>query len=45
MTEEMKRNCYKSYLGEMEQEWGTTEGAMTFEEFCEDCEKYGWDMM
>ena len=45
MTEEQKRNLYESYLGEYYYEWGKEDGAMTYEEFCEDCEEYGWEMI
>lgn len=45
MTEEMKKACYESYLGEFYCEWGTYKGAMTYEEFCTDCEEFGWDLM
>ena len=45
MTEEQKQNIYKSYLGEIEYEFGSTEEAMSYEEFCEDCDKYGWDFI
>lgn len=43
MTEEMKKACYESYLEDFYYEWGTYKGAITYEEFCEDCEKFGWD--
>ena len=43
MTEEMKKACYESYLGDFYYEWGTYKGAMTYEEFCEDCEEFDWD--
>ena len=42
--EEIRKERYKSYLGDFEYEWGTTKGAMSFEEFCKECEKYGWEM-
>ena len=45
MTEEMKKECYQSYLGDILYEWGTTKGAMSYEEYCEECEKYGWDLI
>lgn len=45
MTKEQKEEIYKSYLGDIEYEFGTTKGAMTFEEFCEDCDKYRWDLI
>ena len=45
MTEEMKKACYESYLGDFYYEWETYKGAMTYEEFCEDCEKFGWDFI
>lgn len=45
MTREEKMACYESYIADVEYEWGTTDKAMTFEEFCEDCEEYGWDMI
>lgn len=45
MTEEMKKACYESYIGEFRYEWGDYKQPMTFEEFCEDCEEYGWDMI
>lgn len=45
MTEEMKKSCYESYLGDFYYEWGTYKGAMTYEEFCEDCDKFGWDLI
>lgn len=45
MTEEQKRNLYESYLGEYYYEWGRYDDAMTYEEFCKDCEKYGWEMI
>ena len=45
MTEEMKKDCYESYLGDFLYEWGTTKGAMTYEEFCEEQEEYDWDYL
>ena len=44
MFEDIKKECYKSYLEDVEYEWGTTKGAMTFEEFCQEYEKYGWEI-
>ena len=44
MSEEQKRACYDSYLGDLMYEWGTTAKAMSFEEFCEECDKFGcWE--
>ena len=45
MTEEMKKECYKSYLAEVESEWGTTKGAITFEEFCKEMEECKWKLI
>ena len=45
MTEEMKKACYESYLGELCYEWGTCKGAMTYEEFCDELEEFGWDFI
>lgn len=45
MTEKQKRDIYKSYLDEIEYEFGSTKEAMSYEEFCEDCDKYGWDFI
>lgn len=42
ITEEMKKECYESYLEDILYEWGTTKGAMTFEEYCKERDKYGW---
>ncbi len=45
MTDEQKKNIYESYLGEFYDEWGDHYKPMTFEEFCEDCEKHSWEMI
>lgn len=45
ITEEMKKACYESYLGDLEYEWGTTKWAVTFEEFCEEYEEYGYELI
>lgn len=45
MTEEMKKACYESYLGEFSYEWGDSKKPMTYEEFCKDCEEFGWDFI
>ena len=43
ITEEMKKKaCYESYLADVYYEWGTTDGAMTYEEFCSEYEEFGW---
>lgn len=42
MTEEMKMDRYESYVAEMIYEWGDYVKYMTYEEFCQEEEKYGW---
>lgn len=36
LDQEQKQACYQSYLGDILYEWGTTKGAMSFEEFEKD---------
>lgn len=38
MTEEQKKACYQSYLEDLIYEYGTSKGAETYKEFCEE-----WD--
>ena len=46
MTELEKKECYKSYLGDLLYEWGTTEKAMSFEEFCKEADELGdWSLI
>ena len=45
MTEETKKECYESYLGEFLYEWGTYQGSMSYEEFCQECDEYGYDLI
>lgn len=41
MTEEAKRNCYESYVGDMIYENGDDAKYWTYEEWCAECERLG----
>lgn len=43
--EEYKKDRYFGYLQEMRDEWGDKAKVMTYEEFCEDCDTFGWDFI
>jgi len=41
LSEEQKKNCYDSYVGEMRYEWGDDAKVITYEEFCMESEELG----
>ena len=45
MTEEMKKDCYESYVDEVRYEWGDYVTPITYEEYCKECDEYGWDLI
>jgi len=45
VSEEYKKDRYQSYLVEIRAEWGDKAKVMTYEEFCEECDTFGWDFI
>ena len=41
LTEEQKRNCYESYVGDCIYENGDNASYMTYEEWCDESKKLG----
>lgn len=42
LTEEEKKWCCESYVGDMIYEWGDNAKYMTYEEWCKDCADLGF---
>lgn len=41
LTDEQKRSCYESYKGEIIYEFGDYAHYLSYEEWCEESEKFG----